>query len=125
MGQDMPDGAGRCKPWYPSAVERMTISKFKAACSAVLERVQRTGLPIQITRYGKPVAKIVPVSSPLRPKNWLGSFRSSGRSVGDIVSPTSDEEDFGEWSSPEDGAGRRAGCLQVLAVAAEGGAEEA
>lgn len=67
----------------------------------VLERVQRTGQPVQITRYGKPVAKIVPVSLPLRPKDWLGSFRSSGRIVGDIVSPA-DEKVFGEWPSPED-----------------------
>jgi len=78
----------------------MTISKFKASCSAVLERVRRTGQPVQITRYGKPVVEIVPFSSPLRPKNWLGSFRSSGRIVGDIVSPAG-EEVFGEWSSPE------------------------
>ncbi len=78
----------------------MTISKFKASCNAVLERVRRTGQPVQITRYGKPVAEIVPVPSRLRPKNWLGSFRSSGKIIGDIVSPALDEAAFGERSSP-------------------------
>jgi len=80
----------------------MPISKFKAVCIAVLEKVQRTGQPVQITRSGEPVAEIVPVSAPNRPKNWLGSFRSSGKIIGDIVSPASDEAAFGEWSSPED-----------------------
>jgi prevent-host-death family protein len=72
-------------------MESMTISKFKAACIAVLEKVHRTGEPVRVTRSGEPVAEIVPISSTLRPKSWLGSFRSSGTIQGDIVSPTSDE----------------------------------
>jgi prevent-host-death family protein len=69
----------------------MTISKFKTVCTAVLEKVHRTGEPVRITRAGEPVAEIVPVSSPVRPKSWLGSYRSSGTIQGDIVSPASDE----------------------------------
>ena len=69
----------------------MAISKFKAVCIAVLEKVHRTGQPVLITRSGEPVAEIVPISPPLRPKGWLGSFRSSGTILGDIVSPASDE----------------------------------
>ncbi|MBW8876800.1 MAG: type II toxin-antitoxin system Phd/YefM family antitoxin [Acidobacteria bacterium] len=69
----------------------MAISKFKAVCIAVVEKVHRTGQPVRITRSGEPVAEIVPIASPLRPKSWLGSFRSSGTILGDIVSPASDE----------------------------------
>ncbi|HYX23905.1 MAG TPA: type II toxin-antitoxin system prevent-host-death family antitoxin [Thermoanaerobaculia bacterium] len=69
----------------------MAISKFKAVCNAVLEKVHRTGQPVLITRAGEPVVEIVPISSPLRPKSWLGSFRSRGMILGDIVSPASDE----------------------------------
>ena len=79
----------------------MSISKFRAGCVAVLKKVHRTGQPVRITRSGEPLAEIVPVS-PLEPKNWLGSFRSSGTIVGDIVSPTLDKAVFGEWSSLED-----------------------
>jgi prevent-host-death family protein len=82
-------------------MESMPISKFRTVCVAVLERVHRTGQPVRITRSGEPLAEIVPVS-PLKPRNWLGSFRSSGTIVGDIVSPTLDATVFGEWSSPED-----------------------
>ncbi len=33
--------------------ETMAISKFKATCLAVLERVRRTGRPVVVTRFVK------------------------------------------------------------------------
>ena len=75
-------------------MERMAISKFKATCLAVLERVRRTGKRIQITRFGEPVAEVVPPSPPPRPKNWIGSMSSTARVAGDIVSPATEE---GDW----------------------------
>ena len=65
-------------------MEEMAISEFKAKCLAVLERVRLTRTPVLVTRFGKPVAEVVP---PSRPQHWMGSMRSSGRIVGDIVSP--------------------------------------
>ncbi len=76
------------------AVEEIAISKFKATCLAVLERVRKTGKPILVTRFGEPVAEIVPPPLPERPKSWLGSLKGTARIVGDIVSPASDEEDW-------------------------------
>ena len=75
-------------------MEEIAISKFKATCLAVLERVRRTGKPIRVTRFGKPVAEVVPPSIPTRPKHWLGDMQGTMRIVGDIVSPASDEEDW-------------------------------
>ncbi|OFW28526.1 MAG: hypothetical protein A3J28_10510 [Acidobacteria bacterium RIFCSPLOWO2_12_FULL_60_22] len=75
-------------------MEEIAISKFKATCLAVLERVRRTGKPIRVTRFGKPVAEVVPPSLPPRPKHWLGDMQGTGRIVGDIVSPAVDEEDW-------------------------------
>jgi prevent-host-death family protein len=72
-------------------MESMTISKFRTTCATVLEKIRRTGQPVLITRSGEPVAEIIPVSASGRPKHWLGSFRSSGRILGDIVSPAVDE----------------------------------
>jgi prevent-host-death family protein len=68
-------------------METVAISKFKAECLAILERVRRTGQPVLVTRFGQPVAEVVPPHSPARPAGWLGSFRSRGRIVGDIVAP--------------------------------------
>jgi prevent-host-death family protein len=75
-------------------VETIAISKFKATCLAVLERVRKTGTPILVTRFGEPVAEIVPPPPAERPANWLGCMAGTGRIVGDIVSPASDEDDW-------------------------------
>ncbi len=73
-------------------MERVPISKFKASCLALLDRVKRTGQPILVTRRGEPIAQILPPPPPERPKSWLGSFRETGRIVGDILSPAAEEE---------------------------------
>ena len=75
-------------------MEEMAISKFKATCLAVLEKVRRTGQPVLITRFGKPVAEVVPPRPQPRSDRWLGSLSHSGRITGDIVAPASDE---GDW----------------------------
>ncbi len=72
----------------------MAISKFKATCLAVLQRVKRTGKPVLVTRFGKPIAEIVPPSGRGRAQTWIGSFQSRGRIVGDIVSPAADDKDW-------------------------------
>ena len=75
-------------------MEEIAISKFKATCLGVLQRVRQTGKPIRVTRFGEPVAEVVPPSAPPKPKDWLGCMESTGRIQGDIVSPAADE---GDW----------------------------
>lgn len=75
-------------------LETIAVSKFKATCLAVLERVRRTKKPVLITRFGKPVAEVVPPPPAPRPDNWLGSLAGTGRIVGDIISPVIDENDW-------------------------------
>lgn len=74
--------------------EQVTISKFKATCLALLDRVKRTGKPILVTRKGEPIAQVTPPPPPERPTSWLGSFQSSGKIVGDIISPATSENDW-------------------------------
>ncbi len=75
-------------------MEQVAISKFKATCLAVLQRVNRTGEPVLVTRFGKPVAEIVPPSPAVQPRRVLGQMRGTGRILGDIVSPVVDEDDW-------------------------------
>ncbi len=70
------------------------ISKFKATCLALLDRVKKTGKPILVTRKGEPIAQVIPPPIPEKSADWLGSFKSSGKIVGDIISPASEEEDW-------------------------------
>lgn len=75
-------------------MKTLAISRFRATCAAVLERVRRTGEPILVTRFGEPLAKVVPPPVPARSESWLGSFRDRGKILGEIVSPATSE---GEW----------------------------
>jgi antitoxin (DNA-binding transcriptional repressor) of toxin-antitoxin stability system len=59
-----------------------------------MERVRKTRKPVLVTRFGKPVAEVVPPSVPDRPANWLGSMAGTGRIVGDVISPAAEREDW-------------------------------
>ena len=74
--------------------EIIPISKFKATCLALLKKVQKTGETIIVTRKGEPVAMVGPPPQPDRTDHWIGSFRSSGKILGDIVSPACEEDDW-------------------------------
>jgi prevent-host-death family protein len=77
-----------------AGMDQIPISKFKATCLAILERVRRSRRPVLVTRFGKPVAEIVPPSPRARPDDWLGCMKDEGKIVGDIVSPASEESDW-------------------------------
>jgi prevent-host-death family protein len=77
-------------------MEEIAVSKFKATCLAVIERVRKTRKPVRITRFGKPLAEVVPPSTPDRPPTWLGSLAGTGTITGDLVSPAVEED---EWEA--------------------------
>ena len=77
-------------------MEEIAVSKFKATCLAVVQRVNKTRKPIRITRFGKPVAEIVPPSPPARSESWIGCMVGTGKIVGDIISPAVPLE---EWDA--------------------------
>ena len=75
-------------------MEEIAILKFRATCLAILERVRKTGKPVLVTRFGKPIVQIVPPSAKLQPKRKLGAFHGTARITGDIISPATDEDDW-------------------------------
>ena len=77
-------------------METIAVSKFKATCLSVLKRVHKTRKPILVTRFGKPIAEVGPPSLPAPPRtaNWMGSMAGTAEILGDIVGPTSTEEDW-------------------------------
>ena len=74
-------------------MEEIKISEFKATCLAVLARVGRTGNPVLVTRFGKPVAQVVPPPKPPT-ETWLGSMRGQGTILGDLIEPVATPD---EW----------------------------
>jgi prevent-host-death family protein len=81
-------------------MEEIAISKFKATCLAVLERVRKTGQPILVTRFGHPVAKIAPPGVPVHVPR-LGGGVGSAVILGDIVGPIGDESDWEAAQEPD------------------------
>ena len=77
-------------------MEKVAISEFKAKCLALLEQVHRTKKPIRVTRFGKPIADVVPPSPEAESADWLGTMADTMEIVGDIVSPIIEE---GDWEA--------------------------
>jgi antitoxin (DNA-binding transcriptional repressor) of toxin-antitoxin stability system len=75
-------------------VERISVSKFKATCPEVLQRVNKTRKPVLVTRYDVPIAEVSPAPRQKRGSSWRGSMIGTGRMLGDIVSPASSEDDW-------------------------------
>jgi prevent-host-death family protein len=67
-------------------MREIAISKFKATCLAELERVNRTKVPLRVTKRGKPIAEIGPARIEKRASRF-GCMIGEGEIVGDIVSP--------------------------------------
>jgi len=78
-------------------MKEIAISEFKAKCLGILEEVRKTRKPIRVTRFGKPVAEVIPPAPKEMPKSWLGSMAGTIEIVGDIVSPTGSWEDWNAW----------------------------
>jgi len=78
-------------------MEEIAISEFKAKCLALLERVRKTHRPIRITRFGKPVAEVVPSSPTASTVKWIGSMKGEIKILGDIVAPVMHDDDWEAW----------------------------
>lgn len=74
-------------------MQEIQVSKFKATCLAVLDRVATTGKPLLVTRRGKPLARILPAQAATW-GSYLGAMKGTGRIVGDIVAPAAEPS---EW----------------------------
>jgi antitoxin (DNA-binding transcriptional repressor) of toxin-antitoxin stability system len=77
-------------PSYDLFVKEIAFPRFRATCRAVFERVRLTGQPVLVTRFGEPLAEIVPPRSPARRQDWLGAMRGTGEILDDIVAPLQD-----------------------------------
>lgn len=75
-------------------MKEVAISEFKAKCLALLDQVQKTKKPLLVTRFGKPVAEVIPASPKAGPEDWFGSMKDEIQILGDIISPANDED---EW----------------------------
>lgn len=76
--------------------DTIAISKFKATCLGVLERVRRTGKRVVITRFGEPIAEVVPPTPRAPEPEWLGAMRGRASIRGDLIAPAAEPD---EWEA--------------------------
>jgi prevent-host-death family protein len=72
-----------------SKARTVPAATFKAKCLALLDEVAATGVPLVVTKRGRPVARIEPIEADA-PKSLRGSVLRER----DIVSPIEDD-----WSA--------------------------
>lgn len=77
-------------------MKEVAISEFKAKCLGMLEEVRKTRRPIRVTRFGEPVAEVVPPSIEKTKGRRLGSMAGTAEIIGDIVGPISN---WDEWEA--------------------------
>ncbi len=80
-----------------SDMKEVAISEFKAKCLGMLEEVRKTRKPIRVTRFGKPVAEVIPPSPAKGTGRNLGCMEGTGEILGDIVGPTGSLSDWIAW----------------------------
>ena len=66
-------------------MKKMAAGAFKTNCLAVMDEVQAKRVTVVITKHGKPVAKLVPVSD--EKDDIFGFLEGKVTITGDIVSP--------------------------------------
>ena len=64
---------------------RISAAEFKTNCLRLMDQVAQRRVPIIITKRGKPVAKLVPLSE--EPIDIFGRMAGTIRIFGDIISP--------------------------------------
>jgi len=69
-----------CDQSYIMAMRKIGAARFKEQCLAILDRLQPEGLII--TKHGKPVAKLIPVTR--ASAELIGSLRGRIRVKGEI-----------------------------------------
>ena len=70
-------------------MKTLAAAKFKAQCLALIDSVAQNHEPIIITKYGKPMVKVVPINE----KKDLNRkpLKGAATYIGDIVSPIDEE----------------------------------
>jgi prevent-host-death family protein len=66
-------------------MKKIPAGQFKAKCLAIMDRVQKTGESVLITKHGKPVARLLPAES--EAEDVFGYMAGKVKIVGDIVGP--------------------------------------
>ena len=69
-------------------MDKLSVSKFKATCLAVVEEVAKTKRGVIITKRGKPIAELIPYEAETAP----APLKDTVAFMGDLISPVAAED---------------------------------
>jgi len=75
-------------------MKRMAAGSFKTNCLAVMDEVQAKRETVILTKHGKPVAKLVPVTDDT--DDIYDFLAGKGAIVGDVLAPALSRKEWGE-----------------------------
>lgn len=75
-------------------MKKMAAGSFKTNCLAVMGEVQAKRETVVITKHGKPVAKLVPITA--ETDEIYNFLAGKGTVAGDVVSPAISPKEWGE-----------------------------
>ena len=75
---------------------KISAGEFKAKCLKLMDQVSQYHQIIVITKFGKPVAKLVPIDKTHSHKSVIGFLKNSVRIKGDIIAPAGEK-----WNADE------------------------
>jgi prevent-host-death family protein len=76
-----------------AGMKKVAAGTFKVHCLALMDEVQAKREPVLITKHGKPVAKLVPVTK--EKDDIFGFLKGKAKITGDVVSPALTLEEWG------------------------------
>ena len=80
-----------------SPCRKLPSPSSRRSVLGILEEVRRTRRPIRVTRFGEPIADVLPPLAGKPKGRRLGRMAGTGEILGDIVGPTGSLEDWDAW----------------------------
>lgn len=71
---------------------KISAAEFKAKCLKIMDRVQKFHQEVIVTKFGKPVVRIIPFVAEKQGTSW-GKLKGTALVEGDIVSSTGEKWD--------------------------------
>ncbi|MCE5317191.1 MAG: hypothetical protein LLG04_07500 [Parachlamydia sp.] len=65
--------------------KQIQIGKFKAECLQLLAEINRTKIPLIVTKHHMPLVKIIPIVT--EKKALFGCMKGTAKTLGDIIEP--------------------------------------
>jgi len=75
-------------------MRKVAAGAFKTNCLAIMDEVQARHETVVITKHGKPVAKLVPITAGV--DDIYDFLAGKGSVAGDVIAPALSPEDWGE-----------------------------